>query len=83
MKPTMFCFGKFHFPLAVGDMLEQKCFWYPGFGLFGRQYYHPHPRKISDDIEIFLHSSKLLSGNASNVTASIIDTFHLNISILF
>ena len=28
----------FHFLLAVGDMLEHKCFQHPGFGLFGGQY---------------------------------------------
>ena len=29
-------FGTFYFLLAVGDMLEQKCFRHPGFRLFGR-----------------------------------------------
>ena len=52
MKTAVFCFGKFHFLLVVGDMLKQKRFHYTGFGLFGRQY---NPL-ISANIEIFLHS---------------------------
>ena len=49
MKTALFCFGKFHFLLAVWDMLKQKHFRYPGFGWFGGQYCLP-------DIEVFLHS---------------------------
>ena len=37
----MFCFGKFYFLLAIGDVLEQNHFWFPDFGLFGRQFYPP------------------------------------------
>ena len=29
MKTAMFCFGQFHFLLAVGDMLEQNVFIIP------------------------------------------------------
>ena len=42
MKTAMFCFGRFHLQLAVEDMLKQKQFRYPGFGLFGRHYNPPY-----------------------------------------
>ena len=48
----MFCFGKFHILSVVGDVLEQKYFKYPRFGLFHRQCYP----LILVGIEIFLHS---------------------------
>ena len=41
IKTAMYCFGKFYFLLAIGDMLAQKRFRYPGFGLLGTQYKLP------------------------------------------
>ena len=42
MKTVVFCFGKVHSLLAVWDMLKQKCFRDPRFGLFKRQYHSPN-----------------------------------------
>ena len=63
----MFCFGKFHFLLAVGDMLEQKRFQYPRFGLFRRQYKPP----ILGDIEIFLDSLSISTKPNDSPTTSV------------
>ena len=56
MKTAMFCFGRSHFLLTVGNMLEPKFFRFPGFDLFDRQYNPPALPLILADIEIFLYS---------------------------
>ena len=43
MKTAMYCFGKFHFLSAVGDMLEQNVFSIPDSVYLVDYYYHPTP----------------------------------------
>ena len=44
MKTVRICYGKFHFLLVVGDIVEKNLFAYSGLGQFGRQYYLWQPR---------------------------------------
>ena len=61
MKTTVFCFGKFYFLLAGGDMLEQNRFQCPGFGLIGRQYYtHPPLYRPNDLPTRFKMDNKMI-----------------------
>ena len=52
MQTSMFCFGKFHFLLVVGNMMEQKRFSIPDLVYWVDNITPP----ILADIEIFLHS---------------------------